>query len=243
MEIEINCDMGERAETQLDLELMPYVDAVNISCGYHAGSLDILRTTIKNAQIHGLKIGAHPGFKDPEHFGRRKIFLSKKEIYTLVREQLEIFSNECGNFSHVKPHGALYNMSADMEDYAEAIAKAVLDHNSDLELYGLANSISIKKAEELGLKTCSEGFADRAYLQNGLLAPREMEGSVLTDRQRIEIQFKAFLEGSALPDLNEKPGPIIGASTLCVHSDSPHALKTAQWLNELFLRSRSGDSI
>jgi UPF0271 protein len=243
MKIEINCDMGERQETHLDLELMPYVNAVNISCGYHAGNLDIMRTTVKNAQIHGLKIGAHPGFKDPEHFGRRKFFLSKKEIYTLVRNQLEIFSNECGNFSHVKPHGALYNMASEMEDYAEAIARAVLDHNPHLELYGLAGSISIKKAEEMGLKTREEGFADRAYLQNGVLAPREMEGSVLTDPFRIEKQFKAILEGSSIPDINEKPGPIIRASTLCIHSDSPNALNIAKWLNELILRSGSGDSI
>lgn len=231
--LEINCDLGERADTEADLSLMPYVHAVNIACTYHAGSAEILRTTAQNARYFGLKIGAHPGFKDPANFGRTNQELTRSQIKHLLWEQFELFQRIAGDFTHVKPHGALYNQSASRLDYAEAVAEAVYDYNPHLALYGLSGSLSLVAAERRGLRAVAEAFADRAYTADGVLSARSLPGSVLSTREEITAQYLAITEGRAVNTLEEKPGPIVRASTICVHSDSPHALQTLKWISEL----------
>ena len=136
--IDLNCDMGEGMDN--DEAIMPYISSANIACGYHAGNADIIRQTIQLAQKHDVSIGAHPSFFDKENFGRKEIDLSPGEIYELVRQQLilfdEIASDLAVQVQHVKPHGALYNMSAKNISIARAIANAVKDHNTHFILYG-----------------------------------------------------------------------------------------------------------
>jgi UPF0271 protein len=231
--LEINCDLGERTDTAADLALMPYVDAVNIACTYHAGNVDILQTTANNARSFNLKIGAHPGFKDRESFGRKTIIMSPSEIKELLWEQLALFQRIAGDFAHVKPHGALYTMSATRQEYARAIAEAVFEFNPTLEIYGLSGSLSLQEAERIGLKAIAEGFADRAYTVDGNLSPRQHPGAVLKTKEEIGAQYLAISKGEPVLTLEKKPGPIVRASTICVHSDTDHALSAVRWLNEL----------
>lgn len=231
--LEINCDVGEREDTAADLALMPYIHAVNISCTFHAGTEEILRLTAKNARQYNLKIGAHPGFKDPASFGRVPIILSQKEVKELVLEQLSLFLRVGGDFAHVKPHGALYNLSAARRDYARAIAEAVYDFNPSLELYGLAGSVSLQEAENRGLKAVAEAFADRAYTADGQLSSRHLPGAVLHTREEIVAQYLAISQGRPVTTLEKKPGTVVRASTICVHSDTARALEAVKWLSEL----------
>jgi UPF0271 protein len=163
--IDLNCDMGEGMDN--DALLMPFISSANIACGYHAGDEEIIKKTINLSLQHGITIGAHPGFADKENFGRSEQQLSNEQFYDLISEQLTIlqkFIDEAGTvLHHVKPHGALYNMSAKDPLLANIIARAVKDHNASLILYGLSNSHSINEAEKLQLKTASEVFADRTY--------------------------------------------------------------------------------
>ena len=64
----INCDMGEGLDH--DESLMPYIDAANISCGYHAGDTATIKKTIALAQKNKVQIGAHFSYAYKENFCR-----------------------------------------------------------------------------------------------------------------------------------------------------------------------------
>src|SRR5258705_9218106 len=150
--IDLNCDMGEGMSN--DEAVMPYISSANVACGYHAGNENTIWETIELAQKYKVSIGAHPSFLDKENFGRKEIDLPAEDIYELVAQQLilfdEITSDADTNMQHVKPHGALYNMSAKNISIAHAIANAVKDHNTHLILFGLSGSYSISEAKAEG---------------------------------------------------------------------------------------------
>src|SRR5471032_1339909 len=107
--LDLNCDLGEGAGH--DAELMPLITTANIACGAHAGDEATMRATVALAQRYGVTIGAHPGFVDREHFGRRELPLTLAEVKILVAEQINAL-RALAPVRHVKPHGALYNMAA-----------------------------------------------------------------------------------------------------------------------------------
>ena len=213
--MQINCDLGEGIGN--DAELMPYIDEANIACGFHAGDAFTMRETVALCIRNGVKIGAHPSYLDRENFGRKEIEMSPEEIYLLVKKQIEILNQIVktagGKLNHVKPHGALYNTSAKNPEVAKAIAKAVKDVDTGLILFGLKNSHSIKAANELGLITAEEAFADRRYESDGTLTPRSQPGACFTEIQDVLDQVEK-----------------IKADTWCIHGDGPHALAFAKAL-------------
>src|SRR5258708_1504031 len=174
MHIDINCDMGEGVGN--DAEIMSFISSANIACGFHAGDEETMKQTIELCIENNVAIGAHPSFYDRKNFGRTDMHLSADEIYDITILQLRAIdkiSNKQGEkLSHVKPHGALYNMSAKSQEIAAVIAKAVKDFDEELILFGLSGSYSIMQAKALDLKTASEAFADRTYQDDGSLTPR-----------------------------------------------------------------------
>lgn len=228
--IDINCDLGESLDflnSGHDENLMQYIHSANIACGFHAGDEYIMHKTVENALKYGLNIGAHPGFDDKENFGRVALELSENGIIDLVSVQLETLKKITGKFHHVKPHGAFYNMAAKRPDYARAISRAVYDFDPNLILYGLSASYSITEAQKWGLKTKSEVFADRAYLADGSLAPRNLPGAVLSDKTHIVQQICGFMHGTAIQSLEEQ-NILINGETICIHSDTDNALAIAR---------------
>jgi len=132
MEININCDLGEKSKfhsIENDPELLNIVNSANIACGYHAGDVDTMNMVIKISKSNGVSIGAHPSFNDPENFGRKKINLSASEITKLIVNQYEILQKIAEkykeNVTHIKPHGALNNMACEDIELANTIAKAI----------------------------------------------------------------------------------------------------------------------
>ena len=89
MEININCDLGEKSKhhsNKYDPDLLEIVNSANVACGYHAGDEETMHSTIKISKQNGVSIGAHPSFKDLENFGRRRINLSScSSLPTLTR--------------------------------------------------------------------------------------------------------------------------------------------------------------
>src|SRR6266404_9688454 len=163
--LDINCDMGEGIGN--DEAIMPFISSANIACGYHAGDEETMKQTIESAIKYNVAIGAHPSFFDKENFGRTEMNLPADEIYDLVILQLrtihKIVKEKNAALHHVKPHGALYNMSARSPQIAKAVAQAVKDFDGGLVLFGLSGSHSIKEAEVINLRTANEVFADRTY--------------------------------------------------------------------------------
>lgn len=229
MRIDINSDLGEG--TGNDELIMPFITSANIACGYHAGNTEIMWQTIESAIRHKVFIGAHPSFLDRENFGRTEMNLDQSEIYDLVTQQLiilnEIATGLDTKLHHVKPHGALYNMSAKDPAIAKAIASAVKDFDSDLILFGLSGSYSISEAKTIGMKTASEVFADRTYQEDGSLTPRSQPNALIEDTDKAVAHFLQMMNDGTVTTVSGKIIPIV-AETICIHGDGKYAVDFAK---------------
>ena len=139
MEININCDLGEKSKfhsIENDPELLNIVNSANIACGYHAGDEQTMDMTIKISKKNGVSVGAHPSFNDPDNFGRKRLNLNSSEIKKLIITQYQILQtiaqkyNE--NVTHIKPHGALNNMACEDLELATILAKTIYEINKDI---------------------------------------------------------------------------------------------------------------
>lgn len=229
----INCDMGEGAGT--DEVIMPFINAANIACGYHAGDTATMWQTMQLAIQYKVAVGAHISFFDKENFGRSEIQLSNDEVYELVSQQLiilnEITTALDAKINHVKPHGALYNMSAKDGILATVIAKAVKDFDGNLILVGLSGSHSISEAKKVGLKTASEVFADRTYQDDGTLTPRSLTNALIDTEEKVIKQVLQMIKQGSVTTVTGKTIPII-AETICIHGDGKHAVEFAKVIYE-----------
>ena len=146
-----------------------------------------MQKTIELSINNQVSIGAHPSYPDLSGFGRRDMSLSKNEVENLIKYQVGALTGFVGidNLSHVKPHGALYNNAAKDMNIAEAIFNSVNFFDSSLIHVCLANSEWSKFLKSKKVKLANEGFADRAYDENGYLVSRSIKGSVLHNKNEI----------------------------------------------------------
>jgi UPF0271 protein len=225
--IDLNCDLGEGAGH--DAELMPFISSVNIACGGHAGDAATMRATVALAQKHGVGIGAHPGFADPAHFGRRELPLTPTAVQALVMEQIAAL-RALGPVRHVKPHGALYNMAARDPALADAVAVAVRAVDAGLILFGPAGSALLRAGRAQGLQWASEVFADRTYQADGSLTPRDRPDALIDDENAAVAQVLRMVQEGRVRTTNGAD-IVIAADTVCVHGDGSHAVAFARRLN------------
>ncbi len=227
--VEVNCDMGE--DTGNDELLMPFITSANIACGYHAGDSTTMWKTVELAIKYQVAIGAHPSFHDRTNFGRVEMKMENAEVYDLVTQQLfilnEIVTGQDSKLQHVKPHGALYNMSARDAALANTIARAVKDFDRSLVLYGLSGSHSIREAKASGLQTASEVFADRSYQDDGSLTPRSHPHALIEDSNKVVQQVLQMIKEGTVTTLSGRIIPIV-AETVCIHGDGEHAVEFAK---------------
>lgn len=236
--VDLNCDMGESFGAYrigADDEVLPHVTSANIACGFHGGDPAVMRRTVAAAKAHGVAVGAHPGLPDLVGFGRRAMDITPEEAYDLVVYQvgaLAAFAAAAGvTLSHVKPHGALYNMAAATPALAESIARAVRDVDAGLALFGLAGSHLVRAGEAAGLRTASETFADRAYMADGSLVSRKRPDAMVTDAlEAVRRAVRMVREGVVRAVSGE--AVMIRADTICIHGDGAHAAELARALRE-----------
>ena len=231
--IDINCDMGEGIGN--DELIMPFISSANVACGYHAGNETIIRQTIELAQKNNVAIGAHPSFFDRENFGRTEMHMAADKIYDLIILQLrtieKIAKHQQAKLHHVKPHGALYNMSAKDPIIASAVANAVKDFDEDLIVFGLSGSCSIEEARQLNLKTASEVFADRTYQDDGSLTPRSQTNALIEDSANSVMQALQMIKEGTVTSVNGNRISIT-ADTICIHGDGKNATEFAKAIYE-----------
>ena len=239
--IDVNADLGEGLDT--DALLIPYITSANIACGYHAGDETIMQETVSLALRYHVAIGAHPGFSDKINFGRTEISLPLNEIYQLIQHQISLLTGITDTLgcklNHVKPHGALYNMSARDPLLANTIAKAVYDVNPLLILFGLSGSHSITEAQKAGLRTASEVFADRSYTDTGSLTPRSQSNALLNTDEEAISQVLQMIEQKKVSSVSGKEVPII-AETICIHGDGAHAVSFAKKIHHTLQQKNIG---
>jgi len=229
MQIDLNGDVGESFgayQIGHDAALIPILTSANIACGFHAGDPGVMRATVALAREHGTAVGAHPGFPDLVGFGRREMKATPREVEDLVAYQIgalaAIAAAQGVRLSHVKPHGALYNMSARDADLADAIARAIASVDPSLRLFGLPGSKSLEAAQRHNVQVVSEAFADRAYRPDGSLVPRSERGSVIDDEAIVVKRAVAIARERMVIAADGTRVPL-DVQTICVHGDTPGA--------------------
>lgn len=229
--IDLNADLGE--EVGDDGAMLALVSSANIACGGHAGGPEAMFAALSTARARGVSAGAHPGYADRENFGRVVVPMSADQIERMVAAQI---GAACGvaalaghRISHVKAHGALYNLAATDRAVSQALCGAVRAVDPALALLCLSGSVTERVARDQGLVVAAEVFADRAYLADGSLMPRSQPGAVIHDPAAVVARVLGMLrsgqvtaaDGSALP---------LRMDSICLHGDTPGAVALAQVL-------------
>ncbi|MGB1263900.1 MAG: 5-oxoprolinase subunit PxpA [Cognaticolwellia sp.] len=231
--MKLNCDLGE-FKTNNDSEIMPLIDMANIACGFHGSDPLTIKNTVKLAKQHQVIIGAHPSYPDVENFGRQSMTLSPDELVANLHYQIGALQALCRSedtdIEYVKPHGALYNDMMKNLNLFNTICLAISQLNQHrqqplfLMIQALTNTEEFEKiAKQHHIPLYFEAFADRAYLDNGLLVPRSETGAVLTSNQAVARRCQDLLAQQPLLSINQQPLPL-QIDALCVHGDTPNAL-------------------
>ncbi len=212
--IDLNADLGEGFAN--DFAILERVTSASISCGAHAGDPDVIRRALARGAELGVVLGAHPGFPDREHFGRRERPISAVETVRLVLEQvgwlIRMAAEVTASIRYLKPHGALYNQA----QRDGAVARGVVEACAELglPLLGQPASMVERQARQAGVRFFAEGFPDRRSNADGSLVPRDRPGAVLTDVNEIHEHIIFLLDQGRF-------------ATLCVHGDDPRAVENA----------------
>ena len=231
MKVDLNSDLGEGAGH--DDEILSLVSSANIACGFHAGNPASIFNSIRAAKERGVAVGAHPSLDDRKNFGRIERQVSAAEVYVLVAYQIGAFNALCTaagvKMKHVKPHGALYNMAVRDRELSDAIAHGVFAVDRRAILFAPSGTDLFRAAQELGLPTAAEVFADRNYNGDGSLVSRTRPEALLHDpAEAAERVLRMLKEGK----IRAVDGSDISvrAETVCLHGDTPGAVDFARTL-------------
>ena len=234
MEININCDLGEKSKhhsNENDPELLKIVNSANVACGFHAGDDDSMNQVVKISKENGVSIGAHPSFKDLENFGRKRINLSPSEIKKLIIDQYEILQKIAQDHeehvTHMKPHGALNNMACEDIELATILAKAINDIDKNLIYLVPTGSKMEEAAKKLKMKIACEIFADRNYEDDGNLVSRKKPNALITDPDEAKKHVLTMVENQSLNCHSGKQIPC-EIDSVCIHGDNMSSLATAK---------------
>ncbi len=243
MEININCDLGEKSKhhsNKYDPDLLEIVNSANIACGYHAGDDETMNKTIQISKKNGVSIGAHPSFNDPDNFGRKRMNLSNTEIKKLIIDQYEILQKIAlkhdETVTHIKPHGALNNMACEDIELATIIARTISEISKDLIYLVPTGSKMEQVAKRLNMKIACEIFADRNYEDDGNLVSRKKANALITDPEIAKKHVLTMVKNQALNCHSGKQIPC-EIDSVCIHGDNISSLATAKSIKENLLKN------
>lgn len=232
--VDLNADLGEGFGVWRvgdDAAMLGIVTSANLACGFHAGDPAGLRGVCGQAAQAGVRIGAQIGYRDLAGFGRRYIDVAHDDLIADVIYQigaLQALARSVGaHVGYVKPHGALYNTIVTDTQQARAVAAAVAAVDTGLPVLGLAGSAFFAEARRLGLRTVTEGFADRAYLADATLVPRGQPGAVLHDATEIADRVEQMVTTGTITAVDGTRIEL-NVESICVHGDSPGATQIAR---------------
>ena len=238
MEININCDLGEKSKhhsNKYDPDLLEIVNSANVACGFHAGDDESMNQVVQISKKNGVSIGAHPSFNDPENFGRQRMNLSSEEVRKLIIDQYEILqkiAEDYGeNVTHIKPHGALNNMACEDIELATTLAKAINEISKDLIYLVPTGSKMEEAAKKLNMKIACEIFADRNYEDDGNLVSRKKPHALITDPEAAKKHVLNMVKNQSLNCHSGKQIPC-EIDSVCIHGDNESSLATARSIRE-----------
>ena len=240
--IDLNADLGEGVSgddghdpEQLDDQLLQQVSSANVACGGHAGDDTSMARVCRLAVQRGVAIGAQVSYVDRAGFGRTRLDVAHGTLVAQLAEQVavlaEIAAQAGGPVTYVKPHGALYNAAADDPAVAASVVEAVLldaerNGRRPYPLLTLPGCVLADVAAARGVPVVGEAFADRAYTGGARLVPRGTPGAVLDDPATVVARVvRLAIEG--LVRSIDGTDVAIDAASVCLHSDTPGAARTA----------------
>lgn len=214
--IDLNADVGEGSE-QDEALFAAGITSANVACGGHAGDLETMAEACARCLRHGVALGAHPGFADREHFGRREQVIGHEELDALLRGQIVMLQTIARRFDglvmrHVKPHGALYHQLDRDAGLADRFAREIRTLVPGAAIFGPPKGELRRAAGRWKVEFVAEGFIDRGYRADGAMVPRGEPGACLESLDDVVAQA-VRLAGS---------GDI---GTLCVHGDGAQAAR------------------
>ena len=232
LDIDLNCDMGEGGD---DASLMPLITSANIACGGHAGDVESMRCAVERAMVHGVNIGAHPGYDDRANFGRAAREVPSDQLRDSIAAQLRVLQQIVhaagGRLRHVKPHGALYNAAIGNAVVAGAIVDAVFDVDASLAIVTLPHGRLIDHASTCGIETIAEAFADRTYQPGGTLTPRSDPSALIVREIDAADQVLWIVRDGCVRSVQGEWIPM-RVQTVCIHGDGARALPLLRMLKQ-----------
>ncbi|MCF6295509.1 MAG: 5-oxoprolinase subunit PxpA [Flavobacteriaceae bacterium] len=231
--ININVDVGEGVNNET--QFMSFISSCNIACGGHAGDSQTMRTVVKLAKLHRVKIGAHPSFPDKENFGRKPIEISSAALFKSIREQINslmfVLREENARLHHVKPHGALYNLAVTKTSIATVIIEAMKSISLPIKLFVPYNSVVAELAIKENIPIIYEAFADRNYNDDLTLVSRNKENAIISDSDEMFEHVYKMIKQQKVKTINGVEVEL-KATTFCIHGDNPKAVKLIKDLKE-----------
>lgn len=238
--IDLNVDIGEGFPN--DEALLRFATSANVCCGAHAGDEALMAETIALCRARGVRFGAHPGYADRASMGRTSIDEAhQKEYLDSIFAQLRRFA-QYARPAYIKPHGAFYNDTAvpltdgwDLDENGQKAYQAggiflarypgVHSLQMILRVYkvpmmGLAGTAHEAVASRTNQRFLREGFADRAYREDGTLLPRSEPGAVLQELSQIREQVLRLA-----PEVD----------SICLHGDTPGCLEFAELVSHTLI--------
>ncbi|MEX0813743.1 MAG: 5-oxoprolinase subunit PxpA [Chitinophagales bacterium] len=237
LSIDLNADLGEGSGN--DHLLLPLISSCNVCCGAHAGNIDDIEETICNALEHKVKVGAHPSFPDRDNFGRKILTIEDKALFDSLLEQItcveQMLKRSGKKLNHVKLHGALYHLSNSDFKTANLVCELIKNQFNHCKIYAPFGSLMAEIAQEKGLETSYEVFADRNYNDDLDLLNRSHKQAVIHDPQNVTDHVLRMVKDQQVKTIN---GTLrsIRAETVCVHGDNPAALQLLRHLKAALLQ-------
>ncbi len=239
--VDINCDLGEafgrwRIGDTDDATLMGLISSANIAAGFHAGDPNLMDETVRIAVQHGVGVGAHPGYRDLQGFGRRKINGTSRELLNDIIYQvgaLREFARRHGTaLQHVKPHGALYMEMAVNAELSQIFMTYMGVVAPNAFVFCMAGSETEIAALEAGQPVVREFYADRDYDDNGSIvftrdAGRPDPGAIA--RKVVRACKDGLVTTVTGKDIS------IPFESICFHSDTLGALEIVRAMREALI--------
>ena len=229
--VDLNADLAEREIlTPMDVAVLDVVTSANLACGFHAGNRSVMQATASACLARGVTIGAHVSYRDRQGFGRARMETAPLQLVGDILEQCELLcdvvSSLGGTVAYVKPHGALYNRMGTDTAVAASVVEALSRQGVGVLVAQAATAV-IEPAHRAGLRVVLEGFPDRGYRPDGLLAGRDEPGALITDPAATGERAVSLATRGGITAVNGS-WTAVAARTLCIHGDAPTAGETAR---------------
>lgn len=236
MRWDLNCDLGEGEPLARTRALMQWITSANVACGGHAGNAATMRACVRLAKQFGVRLGAHPGPWSRDDQGRGPTRLTPDKLELLLLQQVGALQTlaraEGVRLHHIKLHGALYHATEVREALRRRYLRVVADHWPRVIVYARAGGRVARLGRRLGLRIWEEVFADRGYRDDGTLVPRGEPGALETNARAVASRVRSLIEAGMIVSVSGRRLALPGR-TLCVHSDTPGAVRLVRRIARL----------